>query len=290
MAVNWGLAAPSIDIAGLAMTGFRQGQQIRRERETDNALAAYAQGNPNAVNALMRVDPRLGIQVQRDQRQQQAEHQRQQVTAGALRGDQGSMDALAGINPDMWMKLDDRTKQSVAKATNFMAQSGLQIGQLPEHERGPAWESAVRQAESMGLDIPTQYERYTPQAFNAAMAESGKMAEFLDSMKVEWKSVGEGGLIPVSAATGLRVDQGSPTFAQQPTQQSQSQGGAQYLKRSDAERLRRSAPGKLQELMSGGAKIVPDNFDEIMSDAQDAIARGAPREAVMARAQQMLGM
>lgn len=301
MTINWGLGVLNGDPGAAFLGGMQQGRQLRKERDTENALSAYASNpnDPNAVSALIRADPRLGIQVQERQRAQQAQMQERQVMSGALRGDQGSMDALAGLNPEMWMKLDDRTKQKLTRATDFMAQSGLQIGQLPEDQRSGAWNSAVRQAESMGLDIPTEYERYSPEVFNAAMATTGKMGEFLDRMKVEWKTVGEGGAIPVSAGTGQRVDipgaqavgiggvgQSSPSIA--PSRQQLD--SAQFLRKSDAAALRQASPAKYDELIRGGARIVPDNFDQVMNDAKDAISRGADPNAVYARTRQILGI
>lgn len=208
MAVNWSLGLPQ-DVGGMFTQGFQHGQQQARERQTDQALTAFAK-NPDdagAVNALMRVNPRLGFQLDQDQRKSQKEGRVRELAMKAANGDHSVMPELLVEAPELWTKLDKQTQDQTIKATSFMANAGLQIGQLPETSRPQAWAQYVQQAEAAGLDIPAQYERYSPQAFNAAMAEAGKMGEFLDSQKIEWKSVPLGAtFVPTNATTGARLD------------------------------------------------------------------------------------
>lgn len=216
MAVNWGLGAP-VNVGGMFQQGFEHGQQQAKERQTDQALTAFAK-NPNdagAVNALMRVNPRMGYQLYQDQQKTQKQDRVKQLAMRAAQGDHSVMPELLTEAPELWTKIDAQTQEKVKQATSFMANAGMQIGQMPEGERPAAWAQYVQQAEAGGLDIPTQYEKYSPQAFNAAMADAGKMAAWMDSQKIEWKSVPLGAtFVPTNAATGARLDQPQGVAAQ----------------------------------------------------------------------------
>lgn len=208
MAVNWGIGAP-VNVGAMFTQGFEHGQQQAKERATDNALAAYAQNpnDPNAVNALMRVNPRIGFQLHQDQQKNQKQERVKQLTMKVAQGDHSALPELLFEAPEIWTRLDKKIQDEQVAATQYMANAGLQIGQMPEGQRSAAWDGYVKQAEAAGMDVPAQYERYTPQAFNAAMAFADKMKEFLASQKIDWKSVPLGAtLVPMNAGTGERLD------------------------------------------------------------------------------------
>lgn len=69
MAVNWSLLQQP-DIAGNALTAFNQGRQQGQERATRNALSAYA-NDPSQIAGVIAADPSIGIQLQREHRQQE---------------------------------------------------------------------------------------------------------------------------------------------------------------------------------------------------------------------------
>lgn len=208
MPVNWSLGLAE-NVGDRFMQGFEQGRQIAKERAVDNALAQYASdpSGPDAINALLRADPRLGIQLMERQREQQRQQATGDAFAAAAGGDQSAMGQLARLDPQLWGKLDERTQKGVVDSTKFMANAALQINTLPEEQRGPVWASYVAQAEANGWDIPQQFETYSPQALSGVVALAGMVGDLLDQNRIEWKTVGEGGLIPVSGATGERLDQ-----------------------------------------------------------------------------------
>ena len=197
MAVNWGLGIMQTNPGEMFMQGIERGSALAKERKRENALSAFAMDptNEQAVNDLIQVDPRLGIQVRGQQQAQMQQQRERDVTGRALRGEQGAMTELSNIDPAMYMKLDEATRGKVKQAVEFMSSAGMEIGRLPEEQRAAAWESYVRQAEASGLDIPTHYERYSPEAFRAAMAEAGQTAAFLKSLEPNYTSVAPGGTI-----------------------------------------------------------------------------------------------
>lgn len=71
--INWGLAVPP-NTAQSVVDGFSKGYQMAKEHKVNNALAQFATNpdDPNAVNALTRVDPRLGMQARQQQATQAA--------------------------------------------------------------------------------------------------------------------------------------------------------------------------------------------------------------------------
>jgi len=317
MAINWGLGQGGPNAGDMFMRGLEQGQAARKERQVGNALAMLAR-DPNSTegaNALLQADPRAGYGVMQDQRAAQAQQAKQQAIGGALRGEPGAMDALAGIDQNMWMKLDDRTKQRVKQATEFMSNAGYAISRLPPEQRPAAWAGYVRQAEASGLDIPTQYETYSDQSLASAMAEAGQTAAWLKSMEPDYKPVGEGGLagfqygVPIQQGSAVRnfaPAQGGPV-AQNPAPNGQAgltpdqaapiiQGAQQSgtISRSDAMRIQQSlgpqGAAKFQQWMQKhNVRVADQGGGDLEAQAQEAIRQGADPQAVNARLQQMKG-
>lgn len=249
--INWNMGlAP--DVGGMFSQGFQVGQEKARQLKTNNALAAFAK-NPQdsmAVNSLLEADPRMGMQAMEQQRAQQKEREVQDLMQRAAGGDHGALLNLAGKNPDLFMKMDRAQLERAKKTTDFLGQVGLDISQTPEPDRPAKWAAYVRQAEASGMDIPTQYETYSPQALNGIVAEAGKAKEFFDLIKVEWKTRPDGGeLIPMDAM-GRRLDmaQGGPQAMPQSQALSEEEGArilqnaqqTSTISESDAARVRAS--------------------------------------------------
>ena len=81
------LQAPA-NIGNALMQGYQQGRQQRRERDLDNALTQYAlnPGAEESMAGIIKADPRLGIQLQRQQQEaamKQLEAKRDQIKLGA---------------------------------------------------------------------------------------------------------------------------------------------------------------------------------------------------------------
>lgn len=255
MAVNWGLGAP-VNVGGMFTQGFEHGQQVARERQTDQALAAFTQDpeNPQAINALMRVNPRVGFQLYQDQRKSQKETRIRALVQKVSAGDDSVMPDLLFEAPELWARLDEKTKKQVADATSFMGQAGLEIGQLPEEKRPAAWDAYVKQGEAGGLDIPARYERYTPEAFKAAMAEAGKMAEFLTSQKLVWHQEGER---PSFATNAMGIPVGSQNPYAGSVPQPQGGGGQNLPRPSTPQEAAQLPPGTQFIDPAGNIRTVP---------------------------------
>lgn len=234
--INWGIGQGQPNAGDMFMQGMERGRQVKQQQVRGNALAALAvePGNQNALNDLLRVAPEEGYKIAQQQRQQQAAMEQQQVIGQAVQGNPGAMDHLAGLNPEMWMKLDERVKTHAKAAADFMGQAGLHIGSLPEEQKAQAWAEAVRMAESRGFDIPTEYEAYSPQAFNAAMAEAGKVKELADMTAPKVMAVPAGGTVYEYSRSGGAAPQSAPQMAPQspataPTGQFMAMDGAQRM-------------------------------------------------------------
>ncbi len=72
MQLNWGLLGNAPDPGQSFTQGMQQGQARRKQQDVDNALRTLS-GNPddpNAANALLAADPRLGMQYRQQQQEQ----------------------------------------------------------------------------------------------------------------------------------------------------------------------------------------------------------------------------
>lgn len=128
MAVNWSLAGGGNNALAMFGVGAQMGQQIRQrqeERQRDEALATYAANPdaPEAVNALLKVDPRLALQVRGQQQQQIAQEQEQR------RADLPLMEKLLGFAQD---------EATYQQALGVARQYGIETDALPQ-TFDPAW-------------------------------------------------------------------------------------------------------------------------------------------------------
>lgn len=196
---------------------FQQGQQQRRETETRNALSAFAM-NPadeNAFNALAQNAPEYAIQVRQQRDKAQQQQQAQQLQQAAAQGDQGALAQLAGIDLDAWAKLDTRSKAAVKERTDFMGQAALAVSQLPPQQQAQAWDSYVQQGVQMGFDDLAQYQgRYSPDAVQALLANSGLVKQFLDTQRIDYKVIPQGGYLQGFDAMGRPLAEGGGQMQQ----------------------------------------------------------------------------
>jgi len=168
MAVNWGLGLNYPD-AGQA---FTQGLRSGASSSALNALLADP-NNPAIAQKLAPFNPELALKIQGQQQNALAAQHERDVRVRAAQGDPNARTELAGIDWDAWAKLDEGTRKKAVEAVDFIGQAALQINSLrDENERAAAWTEYVRQAEARGMDIPAEYERYSPGVLQAALAES----------------------------------------------------------------------------------------------------------------------
>lgn len=177
---------------------FQAGQEQRRQMETRNALAAYAQ-NPNAEIAagIAQHDPYTGIQIGRYEQQRSAAAQeqerealRRQLVGRAAQGDKKAQAALWFEDPDIAMKLDDRQAAEAVKGYEFIANAAFDLSQLPPEQRPAAWDQYIQQGVQMGFDGLAQYQgRYSEQALNSIVAKAGQMQELQTFMRPSYQAV-----------------------------------------------------------------------------------------------------
>lgn len=288
--INWNLGlAP--DVGGMFQQGFQVGQEKARQLKTNNALAAFAK-NPQdgmAVNALIDADPRLGMQAMEQQRAQQKEREVQDLMQRAASGDRTALTGLARVNPDLFMKMDKAVLERSKRATDFLGQAALDISQTPEEQRAAKWSAYVRQAEASGMDIPTQYETYSPQALQGIVAEAGQAKELFDLLTPKTMAVPAGGTVyeytpsRPSFAGAPQAPQAAPPVNGIP------QDVATWLNSLPEEQR---IPAIAEFVRDGGQGWNTGNNPELANisrQAVEAIAKGANPRDVYSRIAQMIG-
>jgi hypothetical protein len=114
-------------------SGQALGRQLRQQKISDNALAAYANGDTSGgVQQLMTVDPDAAMKLQDRQRADELLTARKQAAGQAFGGDfkgaqqtaagAGDFDLLSGIS-----KLDDQQKQVAADHASTIAAIGIKM-------------------------------------------------------------------------------------------------------------------------------------------------------------------
>lgn len=280
--INWGLAAP-VDVGGALTNGFERGKAMRQESDTRSALAAYGM-NPSEETAgvLMRADPRIGMQAMTTERAKAQQLRQQQIASAAVTGDPTAKAQLAGINPELWMKLDDRTKAQIKKSTEFMGNAVYDISRSPEAERPAKWRAYVQSAESQGMDIPTQYETYSPQALNAIVAEVGHTEDFIKFNEPEYKVIPQGGY-----AQGFQY--GIPIAGGPSTTQPPQAGGMAPPNPGDVVKGFRFKGGSLNDPSAWEAAPEPASANDAAPILRQAQSTGAITRADAERVRSSLG-
>jgi hypothetical protein len=76
----------------------------------------------------------------------------------------------------------------------FIGQAALAIDRLPnEDERRQAWAEYVQIAGQRGIDVPPEYQQYSPAILQATLAEAQEMQTALTAREPKYLSVPEGG-------------------------------------------------------------------------------------------------
>lgn len=210
MALNWNLLnAPNPgDAFNEAFNQARQSNAIR-------ALMGDP-SNTNALADLTSINPQAGFAFQRmaaDRAAQEQAAQERQLTAAALRGNDGARDQLAGLNPELWMKLDKRQQDEVSERVKAIGEAAL-IADTPQK-----WDTLIERLSVRWPDLAQYRGKFSPEARQAAIAEAGKASEFLDQMKTDWRVVPQGGYLqgfdqmgrPIGPVQDSPASQGAPS-------------------------------------------------------------------------------
>lgn len=109
---------------------------------------------------------------------------------GAVHGDQQAIDQIAGINPEMFLKLDDRQRQQ-AQAELSDITGAVRWADTPEK-----WQQVQQFYASHGHDLSA----YPFESRERSLVALGRIGEYLkDAPKPEYKTIEQGGsLIDVS--------------------------------------------------------------------------------------------
>lgn len=188
--INWGILDPNAvgNIAAMTQQGFQQGQALRKDAETKKAIGVLAMDptNQQATQDLIKWNPEVGYKVAQDQRASIQQMGQQDILRRAYMGDKEAMAQAFGFDPDLVMKLDDNTKAQIKQSVDFITNAALEIDRKPEDQRAAAWSNYVRIAEQRGMDIPTEYEQYSPEVLQAAIAEAGVMSKLLEGREPKY--------------------------------------------------------------------------------------------------------
>lgn len=246
MATNWNLLQVP-DIAQTFQQSYSQGQQTR-------AIGDLVRdpNNQGAMNALLEVNPGVGMQFQDRQRaveKSQREEQERQLIGAALSGDPTARQRLAYVNSDMYMKLGEQQRKAVDATMNAIGQQAFSILQLPPEQRGPALQQALQTLQAQGVDISGFKPSGDPtNDLKAALAMTGQLDKWEQFSQPKYVPVGEGGLSgfqfgkPIMQG-GQTQDFGAPQpqpMASDPATILQNAAGTKLITPEEADTVRRS--------------------------------------------------
>jgi hypothetical protein len=283
--------------------------QRGRQKKQSNALSAYISDpdNPETYNALAEFAPQVAIgEIDARRKRQQAARTGALVTS-ASKGDKGSMDQLAALDVDTWLKLSDDQRKTLETQGKIFGDAAL-FADDPQK-----WDATIDALASRFPNIAQYKGKFSPALRASVIAEAGKVKELIDQSKIDYKVVPEGGSIaPFNAQGGYIGEpgafQGAPSPAQpQPAPAAASGDGAAPAIIQRATATRKISPQDLATLKTslgpnGDAALAgwmqqngvqveqaAVNPDQLRAEAAEAIRRGADPAAVNARLQQMLG-
>lgn len=196
--INWGLAAP-VNVGNALLAGVEQGRALRREADTQSALGAYAQTpSLETANALIAVDPRLGMQARQQQIGMDKAAQERAAVAAATSGSAGehqSVGALVkmGVPYETARQINDDHIKQVGQAADFLGQVGLRVTTAPEAQRPQVWRDAVSQAQALGIPVPPEFAEYSPAALDGVLSASEQMKEAIGLTDPKYQAVPQGG-------------------------------------------------------------------------------------------------
>lgn len=194
---NWGLLNQGGGFQNALAQGYQLGsvaRERREETERKNALAQYATNpdDPKATQALIKADPRLGVQVMERQRAQQAEAELGQLTQRALQGDQDAMGQLATRNFDRWKSLDSAQRDATKQKATVLGNAAMDVLNRPAEQRRAA---VAAYAQQLGGQFPgvAQLAQLPDDQLEAALrgavAEAGMVEKMISMERPDYMAV-----------------------------------------------------------------------------------------------------
>jgi hypothetical protein len=253
--INWNLAQP-VDVGGSFLAGIDHGKAARQEAETRSALAAYGT-NPSieTANGLIAVNPALGMRAAEAERAKAQEiTNRQALVAATQPGQHKSYGDLiaAGVDPEVAAKMEDRHFEDLKRSSEFLGQVALDISNTPEADRPQKWASYVAQARGMGMEVPPEFQTYSPQALNGAAVTGKQVQSIIDNHAPKYTPVPEGATLvntrDPSAIAQFQGGGGQPTAIRDAAGYDALPPGAQYIDPNGVHRTKGGAPSS-----AGGA-------------------------------------
>jgi hypothetical protein len=106
----------------------------------------------------------------------------------------GPLAEIMQANPDMYRaittqfkSLDDAALARSKDGNEYMKGALFDVSRITdERERAARWAGYVRQAEQSGMDIPTQFERYSPEAMRSLAATTGITEQLFKQFRPEY--------------------------------------------------------------------------------------------------------
>lgn len=205
MSVNWGgLQTPNIFAS--FQQGLQLGQEQRRQRVTESALAAYAQ-NPNdqgAVQALISTGHPMGLRAIETQRQFTEKQLVGSVAARAAGGDKGAQEQLWGLDPDVAARLDTNQRKRLDEGMGAIGNAAFRIATLPPEAQAGAWDQAIDQLSQSYPDLAAYKGQYSPEKLNAVLDQTGMTQKVYEArqpkMQMVTKEDGSVYMMPIAPA------------------------------------------------------------------------------------------
>jgi hypothetical protein len=140
------------------------------------------------------------LQMQQVQRDNERQQKLSELLPQAVHGDRSAIDQLAGVDPEMFMKLDDRERaQAQARVADLTAAVRWTGGDPAK------WDQVIDHYGQEGIDL-SQYRGH-PELAEQAMLNLGKLGEYLNAapkMDVRATEPG-GGLYGIGADGSVKV-------------------------------------------------------------------------------------
>lgn len=199
VSINWGLLGPPSNAGNAFTQGLEQGREVRRQREVQSALSAYAQnpGDERAFSALATAAPQMAIGISERRAAAQGEVQQRNVladvTTRAASGDATAMQTLAGLDPATWRQLNTQQQAKATQGVEMAGQLARRVASMPPDQQAAGWDQAIDGLVAAGFDTFSQYRgQFSPQALDRVLAQAGELG---DVMGIRYQAVPEGGYL-----------------------------------------------------------------------------------------------